>query len=174
MKQSTTEITLTQSQMGAACGITQSQASRDLRAAGIEPTASGYSLEHLARLAEWRALERVGAASDGTVYDTDRERGRLLAHQADLAKLKIDEERADLVRMTVVEKYWAEMGAACRGKLLALPSRIGAVIPDPVARVKLTTTAERLVYEALAEIQSDAVPHDVRERANRATKETRA
>jgi predicted transcriptional regulator len=35
MKKSATEVSLTQAQLAAACGISQPQASRDLRAAGI-------------------------------------------------------------------------------------------------------------------------------------------
>lgn len=156
MKQNTTEITLTQAQIGAACGITQSQASRDLRAAGIEPTASGYTLEHLARLADWRALERVGAAADGKVYDTDAERGRLLAHQADLAELKVAEERRELVRMTAVEATWAAIGSTMRGKLVSLPSRLAALIPETQPRVRFQQQADVLIGEVLGEIRGAA------------------
>lgn len=170
MNSKTDEIRLTQQQIGAAVGVTQSQASRDLRAAGIEPTASGYTLADLARLAEWRALERVGAASDGTVYDVERERGRLLAAQANLAELKLAEELGDLVRASEVGPYWAGMVVSMRTKLVGLPSRLAALIPETMPRAKFNIQAEALVFEALAEIEKGGLPpatNDVPEYSSR-------
>lgn len=169
MKKSATEVSLTQGQLAAACGISQPQASRDLRAAGIEPDASGYSLSDLARLAEWRALERVGASSDGKVYNTEAERGRLLAHQADLAALKLGEERGELVRASEVGPYWSDMVASMRGKLVALPSKLAALVHEHPARVRFQQQADALVCEALAEIEKDGLPQEARERYQRAT-----
>ena len=169
MKKSATEVSLTQAQLAAACGISQPQASRDLRAAGIEPGASGYSLADLARLAEWRALERVGASSDGRCYDVEAERGRLLAHQADLAALKLGEERGDLVRASEVGPYWCDMVASMRTRLVALPPRLAALIHDHQARARFQQQADALVCEALAEIEKDGLPQEPRERYQRVT-----
>ena len=172
MKRAATEVTLTQAQLAAACGISQPQASRDLRAAGIEPGASGYSLADLARLAEWRALERVGASSDGRCYDVEAERGRLLAHQADLAALKLGEERGDLVRASEVGPYWCDMVASMRTRLVALAPRLAALIHDHQARARFQQQADSLVCEALGEIEKDGLPAAARERYGRADRAT--
>ena len=169
MKKSATEVSLTQGALAAACGISQPQASRDLRAAGIEPGASGYSLADLARLSQWRALERVGASSDGRCYDVEAERGRLLAHQADLAALKLGEERGDLVRASEVGPYWCDMVASMRGKLVSLPSRIGALVHEHELRARIQQQADSLICEALAEIEKDGLPQEARERYQRVT-----
>ena len=166
MKKPAPEIYLSQAQVGAALGLSQSQASRDLRDAEIGPEPDGYPLSALVALVEWRYAQRLGL-SDGRTYDVDAERGRLLAAQADLTELRIGEARADLVRMSVVEMYWSELGSTCRSKLAAIPSRLAAAIADPKQRHKITAECEALIYESLAEIQKEAVPHEIRARANR-------
>lgn len=164
-----TEITLTQQQMGEACGITQGQTSRCLKAAAIEPSSDGYTLGDLVRLVQWRALERVGASSDGRCYDVEAERGRLLAHQADLAALKLGEERGELVRSSEVGPYWSDMVASMRTRLVALAPRLAALIADHGARARFQQQADALVCEALAEIEKDGLPQEARQRYQRAT-----
>lgn len=159
MKPKTTEIRLTQEQIGAACAISQGQASRSLRAAGIEPGADGYALADLARLVEFRVLERVGATADGRRFDVDAERGRLLAAQASLAELKLATEKRDLVSAADVEFHWKDMILCMRGKLLQLPSRITLVCAHThETRVKMQALAEGLVREALEEVARGAMP----------------
>lgn len=165
-----TEIRLTQAQVGAAVGLSQSQTSRELRAAGIDSSGGGCSLQDLARFVEWRVLQTIGMV-DGTAYSYEAERARLTHEQADKTALENAELRADLVRMSVVESYWASLGAACRSKLVSIPSKLGTLVADAAARVKLIGQAEALIYDALAEIQSDAVPHDVRARAVRSRRD---
>ena len=164
-----TEITLTQQQMGEACGITQGQTSRCLKAAAIEPSSDGYTLGDLVRLVQWRALETIGTTADGRRFDTEAERGRLLAAQASLAELRLGEERGDLVRASEVGPYWSDMVASMRGKLVALPSRIGALIADHQLRARIQQSADGLVCEALAEIEKDGLPQEARERYQRVT-----
>lgn len=172
MKKAATEVTLTQAQLAAACGISQPQASRDLRAAGIEPGASGYSLSDLARLAEWRTLETIGTAADGRRFDTEAERGRLLAAQASLAELRLAEERGDLVRASEVGPYWCDMVASMRTRLVALSPRLAALIADHGARARFQQQADALVCEALGEIEKDGLPAAARERYGRADRAT--
>lgn len=118
-----------------------------------------------------RALSGISVGDDGTVYNYEAERARLTHEQADKTALENSELRADLVRMSVVESYWASLGAACRSKLVSIPSKLGTLVADATARVKLIGQAEALIYDALAEIQSDAVPHDVRARAARSRRD---
>ncbi len=114
---------------------------------------------------------RADAANLSGNYNYEAERARLTHEQANKTALENCELRADLVRMTVVENYWASLGAACRAKLVSVPSKLGALVADASARVKFIGQAEALIYDALAEIQSDAVPHDVRARAARSRRD---
>ena len=56
-----------------------------------------------------------------------------------------------------------------RGKLVSLPSRIGALIHDAQLRARIQQSADGLVCEALAEIEKDGLPQEARERYQRAT-----
>ena len=167
-----TEITLTQQQMGEACGITQGQTSRCLKAAAIEPSSDGYTLGDLVRLVQWRTLETIGTTADGRRFDAEAERGRLLAAQASLAELRLGEERGDLVRASEVGPYWCDMVASMRGKLVSLPSRIGALVHEHELRARIQQQADALVCEALGEIEKDGLPAAARERYGRADRAT--
>jgi phage terminase Nu1 subunit (DNA packaging protein) len=159
MKQTNTEIRLTQAQMGAACELSQGQVSRSLRDAGIEPGGDGYTLTDLRRLVEWRTLDRVGATSDGRRFDTDAERGRLLAAQANLAELKLAVEKKELVSAPEVLFHWQEIAIHIRQKLTQLPSRISLVCAHThEARVKMQALAENLVRDALEEVARGPMP----------------
>lgn len=121
-------------------------------------------------LGEWlkrRALSGVSVGDDGTVYNYEAERARLTHEQADKVSLEVSELRADLVRMSVVEAYWADLGASLRSKLVSIPSKLSALVADPILRAKFHAQSEALIYEGLAEIQKDAVPAAVRGRADR-------
>ena len=163
-----TENTLNQTEMAAALGLSQSQVSKDLRAADIiSGPAGGYSLRDLVALAEYRVLDRIGMADGGQTFNVEGERGRLLARQSELAELKIAEARADLVSMTTVAGYWADIGSTCRSRLASVGSRLAATVPDPVLRVKVATACDALVFGALEEIQKDCVPAEIRARVER-------
>ena len=159
MKAKSNGIRLTQQQIGDACGITQSQASRCLRAAGIEPDDDGYVLSDLARLVEFRVLERVGATADGRRFDVDAERGRLLAAQASLAELKLAVEKGELVSAADVDFHWRDICIHIRQSLMRLPYRISVVCAHtPETRAKMQALSEQLVREALEEVARGPLP----------------
>lgn len=111
---------------------------------------------------------RARAASEIGGYNYEAERARLTHEQADKTALENSELRADLVRMATVERYWSDMGASLRAKLISIPPKLSALVADVVTRAKFLAQSEALIYEALAEIQKDAVPYDIRARADRA------
>ena len=122
-------IYLIQTQIAAACGLSQAQVSRDLTAAGIQSGPNGYSLGDLVRLAEWRALDGVGMASNGRVYDGERERARLLSAQAEIAELKGAQLRRELAPINLIE--WA-LGRVCNqmGAVLdSIPLKVKKMVP---------------------------------------------
>ena len=135
-------------------------------------TASGtYPCTEFGAWLRQRALRGVSIGDDGTVYNYEAERARLTHEQADKTALENAELRGDLARMSVVEQWWSELGAAMRGKLVAIPSRLAALIADVPLRARFTTQAEALMFEALAEIQKDAVPAAIRARIGRARRD---
>lgn len=160
-------MALTQAQVAAILGVTARRI-RQMHQEGKGPTqnADGQYDEEL--FGQWL---RAQAADTSGGYNYEAERARLTHEQANKTALENSELRADLVRMTVVESYWASLGAACRAKLVSVPSKLGTLVADASARVKFIGQAEALIYDALAEIQSDAVPHDVRARAARSRRD---
>lgn len=114
---------------------------------------------------------RAQMAADVGGYNYEAERARLTHEQADKVSLEVSELRADLVRMSVVEAYWADLGASLRSKLVSIPSKLSALVADPILRAKFHAQSESLIYEGLAEIQKDAVPAAVRSRADRSRRD---
>lgn len=75
---------------------------------------------------------------------------RLKSAQADLAELKRDEMAGELVRASDVRKRLEEYIAACKTRLLAIPSRARQALPHLVNADVLEI--ENLVREALEEL----------------------
>ncbi len=164
-------IVITQEQAAALAALT----TRRLRQLAHEADApprdeTGYPARAFGDWLRQRALSGVSITDDGDVYVYEVERARLTHEQADKTALENAALRADLVRMQVVEQYWAALGAILRSKLISIPAQIAALIPDPQQRAKLSTQVEKLIFEAMAEIQKDAVPSQIREQAERAAK----
>lgn len=160
-------MALSQSQVASVLGITARRV-RQMHQEGKGPQQNSDGQYDEADFGQWL---RAQAADNSGGYNYEAERARLTHEQANKTALENAELRADLVRMTVVESYWASLGAACRAKLVSVPSKLGALVADASARVKFIGQAEALIYDALAEIQSDAVPHDVRARAARSRRD---
>jgi phage terminase Nu1 subunit (DNA packaging protein) len=58
------------------------------------------------------------------------ERGRLAAAQADLVALRVARQRGELLDAGEVEAEWSDVLRVLRTGLLAIPSRVGARLPD--------------------------------------------
>ena len=114
----------------------------------------------LAEMARWRIDRRD---EDGTTLEI--ERTRLTKAQADKTELEVQELRGSLIRVPAVIDHWQGRIAAARAKLLALPSKLAARIAQPDKIAEGQDLAQSLIYEALAELASDGIPNEVRERA---------
>jgi hypothetical protein len=157
-------MALTQAQVALVLGITARRL-RQMHQEGEAPPQNAQGQYEEAEFGMW--LQRKLAPQTGA-YVYEEERARLTHEQADKTALEVAELRADLVRMSVVEAHWSQMGAALRAKLVSIPSKVGALVADPVQRVKFVGQSEALIYDALAEIQQDAIPASIRARATRA------
>jgi phage terminase Nu1 subunit (DNA packaging protein) len=153
-------VPLTQEQAADLAGISVRHLRRLEKESNPPPreAAGGYSPRDYGDWLRSRALASVSIGEDGTGYSYEAERARLTHEQADKTALENAEMRADMVRMTIVEQH-------------SIPSRLGGLLPDAALRVKFTVEAETLIYDALAEIQKDAVPPALRQRAQRAARD---
>jgi len=61
--------------------------------------------------------------------EATKQRGRLLAAQANLAEIKAAKLRGELVEAKVVEAEWCNVLRTVRAGMLALPSRVAARLP---------------------------------------------
>lgn len=75
---------------------------------------------------------------------------RLKSAQADLAELKRDAERGELVLASEVEKRLVAVFTACKTRLLAIPSRARQALPHMVNAD--VATLENLIREALEDL----------------------
>jgi len=114
-----------------------------------------------------RAAESVAPAADGTSYDYELERARLTKEQADKTALENDLLRGEVVRAALIEQHWSDLCANFRARLVSLPSRLGALVPDVAQRQKFIAAADAHVYGALAEVEQDALTDEMRTRRNR-------
>lgn len=157
---------LTQEQAAELAGLTVRHLRRLDRESNPPPRESsgGYPAAEYGAWLKARALSGVSVGDDGTIYNYEAERARLTHEQANKVALEVAELRGELVRSSEVGPYWSDMVASMRGKLVALPSKLSALIADVVMRGKLQAQSEALVYEALAEIEKDGLPAAARER----------
>ena len=82
---------------------------------------------------------------------------RLKAAQADLAELKLERERGELVLAKDVERRLVAVFTACKTRLLAIPSRARQALPELTNAGVLVI--EDLVREALEELaEAEPVP----------------
>ena len=80
------------------------------------------------------------------------ERGRLASAQADLVALRVAKQRGEVVDAGEVEREWSSILTAVRSAMLALPSRIGARVPDLAPNDVAAVAAEvRAILTGLGE-----------------------
>lgn len=90
--------------------------------------------------------------------------------EAEMAEMKADQIRGDLVDVARVETIWGQLIGAFKAKLLALPSQASVQVEGLTAR-EIETELEEMVREALAELslekagegdefEEDAAPTD--------------
>ena len=159
-------MALTQQQVAALRGVTDRRL-RQLHEEGSGPPRMATGEYDEAEVGRW--LRAVAAEQAGT-YNYEAERARLTHEQANKVALEVAELRGDLVRCSEVGPYWSDMVAGMRARLVALPSKLSALIADVIVRGKLQAQSEALVHEALAEIEKDGLPAAARERIARAAR----
>lgn len=88
---------------------------------------------------------------EGSVYDTDKERARLLHHQANIAALDEKVKERSLIPADVVLANWQDIAANVRARLLAIPTQLAATCAN-APREEVEAKASTLVRQALEEL----------------------
>lgn len=128
---------------------------------GMERKTISKRLESLTPIADGRsklydtkdALPLIyGVAGGGAQGDLSRERALLARVQRQKIELETAILRADVIPSEVVKEVWSQLLAACRARLLALPSRIATLAITATTHAEIEQIAGDLVHEALNEL----------------------
>lgn len=106
------------------------------------------------------------AGGDGAL-DLNQERARLAKAQADKTTLEAAELKGEMVRYEEISAHWTNRAAACRSRLLTIPSKIAPRVRAAVNDFEAAATLEVEICEALEEISGDGVPDSVAARRQR-------
>jgi phage terminase Nu1 subunit (DNA packaging protein) len=82
--------------------------------------------ESVARYCDDMRRQAKGVGGEGAAV----ERGRLASAQADLVALKVARQRDEVLDAKTVEREWSSILTTVRSGMLALPSRVGARLPQ--------------------------------------------
>lgn len=135
---------------------TSEQSIRNWLLEGLPRLKDGHNSEYDTRKCiDWfveRAIrKKVGKDANG-VYTLETERARLAHHQANNEALKEAQLKGDLIANADVLKQWSDAIIAMRNKMLALPSKLSKVAINAETVKEIERDAERLIYEALNEL----------------------
>ena len=90
----------------------------------------------------------------GNLYDIERERSRLLHHQANIAGLDEEVKKKNLIPSEIVIDRWQNIAANIRAKLLSIPS-ILAASGEGLEKKELERIASNLIKAALQELSEN-------------------
>jgi hypothetical protein len=91
----------------------------------------------------------------GETLDGNKERARKDAEAADKLALENAETRGELGRLSEMEEWFGGHVERARARLIQIPNALGQVV-DPRTAGSVVAESRRLIYEALAELASDA------------------
>ena len=97
------------------------------------------------------------------VVSLDEARQRKLAAEAKLAEIEVAKAEGGVVTIQIVEKSWTDLVHAVRGRLLALPQNVAAMVAVEDDTGKCEALINREIKSALAEFGDGKLP-DIRER----------
>jgi phage terminase Nu1 subunit (DNA packaging protein) len=98
------------------------------------------------------ALPAIYGRADEGELDLSRERALLAAEQRRKLELQNAVTEEKLIDVTEVHKEWTKYVAACRAKLLSLPTKLAPLVIATKDRKAAHDIIKRGVYEALNEL----------------------
>ena len=97
------------------------------------------------------------------VVSLDEARQRKLAAEAKLAEIEVAKAESGVVNVEIIEKSWTDLVHAVRGRLLALPQNVAAMVAVEDDTGKCEALINREIRSALAELGDGKLP-DIEER----------
>lgn len=126
-----------------------------------ERGSSGRGNEHkfdLAAVVRWREDEAARAATGNTEgLDLDVARLRKVAGEAALIELEVQKKRGQLVEIDAVASVVGEKFAACRSRLLSLPTKLAPLLAASTDVNETQVLLEQGINEALSELSGDGI-----------------
>jgi phage terminase Nu1 subunit (DNA packaging protein) len=102
---------------------------------------------------EWQKEQAaLSAVGDVSTLDIEEARRRKLAAEAALSELDLSKARGELVSLEDVSTVWLEITTAARSQLLALPSKMAAIVAPLSDPAEIRTLLEAEIEEALEEL----------------------
>ena len=98
------------------------------------------------------------------VVSLDEARQRKLSADAKLAEIEVAKAESGVATIQVIEKSWSDLVHAVRGRLLALPQNVAAMVAVEDDTGKCEALLNREIRSALAELGDGKLP-DIEERA---------
>ncbi len=98
------------------------------------------------------------------VVSLDEARQRKLSADAKLAEIEVAKAESGVATIQVIEKSWSDLVHAVRGRLLALPQNVAAMVAVEDDTGKCEALLSREIRSALAELGVGKLP-DIEERA---------
>ena len=120
----------------------------------IEQKQGRENLYDTAKVIQW-LIQRHGLSltrSGGEVLDLEAEKARLTKAQADSAELKLAQQQGQLLAANEVQAVWEDYILACRAKLLAMPSKLAAILAHESEPTLVQVTLQAAIHEALNEL----------------------
>jgi phage terminase Nu1 subunit (DNA packaging protein) len=105
-------------------------------------------------------LQQRAFGKGAVPQDTHLERARLLKAQADMAEIELAERTGSLVTVERVEADWTDMVAACRAKMLSIPTKTAYQIAHLENPQEIEKFLKRTIYEALGEMAAYETDED--------------
>lgn len=96
--------------------------------------------------------QAAGRKSEHTEYDLIGERARLAKAQADKTELEVGTLQGKLLLAEDVLKEWQKLLAACKAKLMAIPTKCALQIVSLQEPTEIERFLKRMIYEALTEL----------------------
>ena len=104
------------------------------------------------RQAQYDTVEVYRWLIGGQELDLNQERAKLAVEQRKRIEMQNEEASGRLIDTAEVHKAWTKYVAACRAKLLAMPTKLAPVMLGVTSPTEAKDLIKKAVYEALDEL----------------------
>lgn len=115
----------------------------------------GYSCAEVGDWLRRRTLESVGVVDDGEVPDITAERAKLTKAQRQIEEMKRAEIEGELVRMSLVVKFLADVSAAVKAKVRGAGTKLAPMLVNQSSVVEIKDIIDKSHDEALGELSRE-------------------